>query len=161
LRLKAKNETISMEERRSFVQDWMKVNKHLLVSQLGSKKQGLRFVHGTFFAPSFSTRTVPELQGLFMADACHLNFEKYTLFSCYGVTANANMFPVAFGIVFGNENGDSLGEFWVYVKKLHPLLDIGDVTIITDQDKGQMNAIADWFLQAGHFIAPIIVEAIS
>jgi hypothetical protein len=108
-------------------------------------------VHGTFFALSFSTRTVPELQRLFMADACHLNFEKYTLFSCYGVTANANMFPVAFGIVFGNENGDSLGEFWVYVKKLHPLLDIGDVTIITDQDKGQMNAIADWFPQAGHF----------
>jgi len=62
LRLKAKNETMSMEECRSFVQDWMKANKHLLVSQLGSKKQGLQFVHGVFFAPSFSTRTVPELQ---------------------------------------------------------------------------------------------------
>jgi hypothetical protein len=80
LRLKANNETMSMEERRSFVQDWMKTNKYLLVSQLGSKKEGLRFVHGVFFSPSFSTKTVPELQRLFMADACHLNFGKYTLF---------------------------------------------------------------------------------
>ena len=86
-----------------------------------------------------------------MADACHLNFGKYTLFCCYGVTANANMFPVAFGIVFGNENGDSWGEFWEYVRKLHPSMDMGDVTIITDQDKGQMNAIADWMPDAGHF----------
>jgi len=86
-----------------------------------------------------------------MADACHLNFGKYTLFCCYGVTANANMFPVAFGIVFENENGDSWGEFWEFVKNLHPSMDIGDVTIITDQDKGQMNAIADWIHEAGHF----------
>jgi len=62
LRLKVKNETMSMEERRSFVHNWKKANKRLLVSQLGSKKQCLRFVHGVFFAPSFSTRTVPELQ---------------------------------------------------------------------------------------------------
>jgi hypothetical protein len=151
LRLKAKNQTMSMEECRSFVQDWLEANRRQLVSQLGSKNQGLRFVHGVFFAPSFSTRTVPELQCLFMADACHLNFGKYTLFCCYGVTANANMFPVAVGIVFGNENGHSWGEFWEYVKKLHPSMDIEDITIITDQDKGAMNAIADWVPNAGHF----------
>ncbi len=86
-----------------------------------------------------------------MADACHLSFGKYTLFSCYGVTANTNMTPVAFGIVFGNENGVSWGEFREFVKKLHPSMDIGDVTVITDQDKGQMNAIADWIPEAGHF----------
>ena len=95
--------------------------------------------------------TVSELQRLFMTDACHLNFGKYTLFCCYGVTDNANMFPVAFGILFGNENGASWGEFWEFVKKLHPSMDMGDVTIITDQDKGQMNAIADWMPKAGHF----------
>ena len=83
------------------------------------------------------------------------------LFCCYGVTANANMSPVAFGIVFGNENGESWSEFREFVKKLHPTMDIGDVTIITDQDKGQMNAIEEWMPEAGHFIAPIIVEAIS
>ena len=133
MRLKANNETISVEERRNFVLNWKKDNKYLLVSQLGSKKGGLRFVHGVFFAPSFSTKTVPQLQRLFMADACHLNFGKYTLFTCYGVTANANMSPVAFGIVFGNENGASWGEFWEFVKKkLHPSMDSMDVTVITD-----------------------------
>ncbi len=78
LRLKAKNEMMSVEERRTFVLNWKKANKYLLVSQLGSKTQRLRFVHGLYFAPSFFTRTVPELQRLFMADACHLNFGKYT-----------------------------------------------------------------------------------
>jgi hypothetical protein len=62
LRLKAKNETIMVEERRTFVLNWKKANKYLLVSQLGSKKECLRFVHGVFFAPSFSTKTVPQLQ---------------------------------------------------------------------------------------------------
>ena len=150
LRLKATNETMSVEERRTFVLNWKKANKYLLVSQLGSKNR-LWFVHGVFFAPLFSTRTIPELQRLFMADACHLNFGKYTLFCCYEVTANANIFPVAFGIVFGNENGASWGEFWEFVKKLHPSMDIGDVTIITDQDKGQINTIADWMPEVGHF----------
>ena len=36
-------------------------------------------------------------------------------------------------------------------EKLHPSMDIGDVTIITDQDKGQMNAIGEWIPLAGHF----------
>ena len=35
LHLKSKNETMSMEERRSFVLNWKKANKYLLVSQLG------------------------------------------------------------------------------------------------------------------------------
>ncbi len=106
LRLKALNETMSVEERRTFVINWKKANKYLLVSQLGSKTQCLRFVHGVFFAPSYYTKTVPQLQRLFMA----------ALFCCYGVTANANISPVAFGIVFGNENGESWAEMddvWV------------------------------------------------
>ncbi len=56
------------------------------------------------FAPSFVQKTIPPLQKTYMADACHLNFGKYTLFFCYGVTANSNMSPVGFGIIFGNEN---------------------------------------------------------
>ncbi|MFM6174888.1 MAG: SWIM zinc finger family protein, partial [Sphaerospermopsis kisseleviana] len=151
LRLKANNETMSVEERRAFVIKWKKSNKIVLESQLGSKNQSLQFVHGVFFAPSFTRETVPQLQRVFMADACHLNFGKYTLFTCYGVTANANMSPVAFGIVFGNENGQSWGEFWEFVAKLHPSMNSGDVTVITDQDKGQMNAIAKWIPAAGHF----------
>ena len=151
LRLKANNETLSAEECRNFVQTWKREHKDLLVSQLGSKNQCLGFVHGMFFAPSFSKKTVPQLQQLFMVDACHLNFGKYTLFCCYGVTDNANMSPVAFGIIFGNENGASWSEFWKFVVALHPSMNFGEVTIITDQDKGQMNAIAEWLPEAGHF----------
>ena len=61
------------------------------------------------------------------------------------------MSPVAFAIVFGNENGDSWGAFWEFVKKLHPTIDMGDVTVITDQDKGQMTTIAKTLSEVGHF----------
>ncbi len=37
----------------------------------------------------------PSTSKVFMADACHLHFGKYTLFLCYGVTANSNPSPVA------------------------------------------------------------------
>ena len=93
----------------------------MLVNQLGYKSQECtRFLHGVFFTPSFSQKTVPELQTLFTADACHLNFGKYTMFTCYGITANANMSPVGFAVIFGNENGDSWTEFWRFIVKTHP-----------------------------------------
>ncbi len=49
--------------------------------------------------------SVPLLQtAVYQADAAHMNFGKYTLYSCYGITSNCNLFPVAFGIVFSNED---------------------------------------------------------
>ena len=86
-----------------------------------------------------------------MADACHLHFRKYTLFSCYGLTANSNASPVAFAILFGNENTSTWTQFWKYCRDLHPCIDSGDITIITDQDKGQKNAIAKYLKSVGHF----------
>jgi hypothetical protein len=77
-----------------------------------------------------------------MADACHLHFGKYNLFGCYGVTANSNMSPVGFAILFGNENGESWRAFWKFIRSLHPEMNADDVTLITDQDKGQMGALA-------------------
>ncbi len=103
----------------------------------------MSFLHGIFFAPSFSQATVPELQHLVMADACHLNFGRYTLYSYYGITANSNMFPVGFAIVFGNENLLSWKEFLKFIIELHPCLNIPDVTIVTDQDKGLFGAITE------------------
>jgi hypothetical protein len=72
-----------------------------------------------------------------MTDACHLNFGKYALFSCYGVTANSNMSPVGFAIKFGNKNTSNWTKFWEYVLKLHPSMNSGYINIISDQDKGQ------------------------
>jgi len=86
-----------------------------------------------------------------MADACHLNFGKYTLFSCYGITANCHVSPVGFAIVFGNENGTTWKEFWKFVKEVDPTMNLPNVTIVTDQDKGQKSATSEVMDQAGHF----------
>jgi len=88
---------------------------------------------------------------LIMADACHLNFGKYTLFSCYGIIANCNMSPAGFAIVFGHENGTTWKEFWKFLKEVHPTMSLPDVTIVTDQDKGKKSAISEVMDQAGHF----------
>ena len=83
--------TMLPADRRTFVNKWKEDHQEFLVDQLGSKNDGLNFLNGIFFVPSFAPQTVPHLKDMFMADACHLNFGKYTLFSCYGITANANM----------------------------------------------------------------------
>ena len=101
--------------------------------------------------PRLQKATEPHLQRVFMADACHLNFGKYTLFSCYGVTANTNAPPVAFAIICGNESTSTKRQFWKYALELHPSLDAGDITIITDRDKGQKNAIDHYLKSVRHF----------
>jgi hypothetical protein len=144
LRLKAKdNSTLNKEGRSAYWNTWKKENYDLLVNQLGYKTTKGHFLYGVFYAPSFSKATVPKLQMVFMVDACHLNFGKYTMFSCYGVAANANMLPVGFAIIFGNENASSWKDFWRFVFCTHPLIDRGEVTIISDQDKGIKSAIEE------------------
>jgi hypothetical protein len=99
-------EGLKLEERKVFVQNWYKEQEDQIVPRLGSpaNENRLQFLNGIFFAPLFVKRTVPQLQKVFMANACHLHFGKYTLFSCYGMTANSNTSPVAFAILFGNKN---------------------------------------------------------
>jgi hypothetical protein len=143
--------TLTNSEQASYVDKWMEEHADILVNQLGSKNDGLSFLNGMFFVPSFAKTTVPFLKDMFMADACHLQFGKYTLFSCYGITANANMSPVAFAILFGNENGTAWKQFWEFCVDTHPMMNRAQVTIVTDQDKGQMNAIARHMNLAGHF----------
>ncbi len=127
LRLKAKdNSTLDKEGRSAYWNTWKKENYDLLVNQLSYKTTKGHFLHGVFYVPSFSKATVPKLQTVFMADACRLNFGKYTMFSCYGVTANANMLPVGFAIIFGNENVSSWKDFWRFVLCTHPLIDRGE-----------------------------------
>ena len=62
------------------------------------------FCGGVFLSMSFSKEVVPFLQDVYQADAAHCNFGKYTLYSCYGTTANCNTAPIAFAILFGNED---------------------------------------------------------
>ena len=100
---------------------------------------------------SYSNAVVPYLQDIFQADAAHMNFGKYTLFSCYGSTANANTSPIAFAILFGNEDKASWEVFWEFAKEQHPCLDQFNKTFITDQAKGLVDSVKKVLPAAGHF----------
>jgi hypothetical protein len=136
-RKEAHLDELAPNNRRAFVSKWMNDNSKILVKQLGRKSNNVSFVDKVLFAPSFVRRTIPHLQKNYMADGCHLNFEKYTLFSCYGVTANLNMSSLGFAIIFKNENTRNWTKFWEFVLKLHPSMNSGYITIITNQDKGK------------------------
>jgi hypothetical protein len=120
-----------------------------VTSTIGEQGRRHTVLEWGFFAPSFVTTTVRDLQKVFMTDACHLHFGKNTLFLFYGITANAIASPVAFAIILGNENTSSWHQFWNYAVKLHQYLDSADVTIITNQEKGKKNAIAELYHGSG------------
>jgi hypothetical protein len=80
-----------------------------------------------------------------------MNFGKYTLYSCYGITANYNTYPVAFGILFGNEDKEGWRDFWDFAMSVHPSIDDTSVTMITEQAKGLTQSIADVLPSTGHF----------
>ena len=82
--------------------------------------------------------TVPQLQNVIHVDAAHMNFGKYTLYLAYGNTANANMSPIAFVIIFVNEDRMGWTKFWQFTIETHPSLNSSKITIINDQEKGQI-----------------------
>ena len=102
-----------------------------------------RFVSGVFLSLQQACHTVPFLQSVFQADAAHMNFGKYTLYSCYGNSANGKTFTVALAIIFGNEDRDGWPKFWNFVQGIHPTIQEPKNTIITDQQKGSIPALAD------------------
>ena len=120
------NSILNSDERKVFWNNWKKENCELIINKLGRKGDCAQYLQSIYFTPLFVASTVPELKRLFMADACHVDFGKYTLFSCNGITANGNMFPVGFAIVFGNENGTTWNKFWTFVKGVHPLINMPD-----------------------------------
>jgi hypothetical protein len=105
-------EDLAPNNRRAFVLKWMDDISKILVKQLGWNSDNVSFLDGVLFAPLFVQKTVPHLQKAYMAGACHLNFGKYTLFSCYGITESSNMSPVGFVIIFGNKNTSNWTKFW-------------------------------------------------
>jgi hypothetical protein len=110
-----------------------------------------KFVSGIFLATSTAKQNVPMLQMVYQSDAAHMNFGKYTLYSCYWITADCNASPVAFGIVFGNEDKSGWVEFWTFAKKIYPCLNTPETTSITNQEKGSIEAIAEVLPLAGNF----------
>ncbi len=99
------------------------------------------FFTGILFATSSSKHLALLLQPVIQANGAPSSFGKYTLYSAYAMTANGNMSPLAFGLLFGNEDTKNWSKFWRYVKKIHPCIDSPEVTILTDQDKGSIAAV--------------------
>ena len=73
------------------------------------------------------------------------------MYAAYGSTAQSNMFPIAFAIIFGNEDKEGWTKFWQYAVTLHPTINAPMITIITDQDKGSEAAVKACLPLAFHF----------
>ncbi len=95
-----------------------------------------KFVGRIFMAASTSKQNVPLLQTVYQSDAAHMNFGKYTLYSCYKITANCNASPVAFAIVFGNEDESEWVDSWTFAKKIHPCLNTPETLCLSYRGQG-------------------------
>ena len=154
--LKQKKNGVMMkgQAKREYLQQWrMKYADLLTEGGLGAIPVGAptpKFCSGIFFSPHFVKQVVQSLQLTYQADACHLGFGKYTMYTIYGSSANNNTFPIAFGILFGNETKEAWTDFLQFVKRCHPLINIPQVTFISDQAKGLIESIATVLTNVGH-----------
>jgi hypothetical protein len=145
-RLQAK-EGINMtrEMKKEYMSGWMSITNDMLQhGGLGIQmiaKPIPKFCGGVFFSMSYSNAVVPHLQDVVQADAAHMNFGKYTLYSCYGSTANANTSPIAFAILFGNKDKAGWEAFFEFAKEQHPCLNDFKKTSIPDQAKGLVDSV--------------------
>ena len=124
--------TFSTQERNAFMHKWKAENYEQLVFELGARADNYEFLNGIMFVMSASKITVPQLQNVIQVDAAHMNFGKYTLYSVYGNTANANMPPVTFAIIFGNEDRAGWTKFSQFAVETHPSLNSSQMTLITN-----------------------------
>ena len=150
-RKKMKEPALDKTLQLQFVNKWKK-EKELYLNEVFGLEDGpqFKFVTGVLFATSSSKHMAPLLQHVVQADGAHTTFGKYTLFLAYATTANGNMSPLAFGLLFGNEDYKNWSKFWNFVKKVHPCIDSPEVTILTDQDKGSIAAVASTLKHAAH-----------
>ena len=81
-----------------------------------------RHVEGAFFAPSTSVSCISKALSLYTADAAHLSWGSFTLYSMYGRNANMGAFCVAHAIIFGNENKRGWKSFFEFVLEHYPYL---------------------------------------
>ena len=72
------NSVLDANEGKVFWNNWKNKNQEMIIEKLGRKGDCAQYLHGIYFTPSFAPKTVPELKRLFMADACHVDFGKYT-----------------------------------------------------------------------------------
>ena len=143
---------LNKEMQKRYLVKWKAANEIWLNTVFGlADGPQLRFLSGVLFATASSKSMVPLLQEVIQADGAHSSFGKYTLFSAYASTANGNMAPLAFGLLFGNEDTKNSSKFWRFVMKVHPTINSRSITILTDQDKGSIAAVASEVPDAAQF----------
>jgi hypothetical protein len=83
------------------IKKW-KTDNDVYLNNVSGMEDGPQFLFlmGILFATSSSKHLVPLLQGVIQADGAHASYGKYTLFLAYGTTANGNMSPLSFGLLF-------------------------------------------------------------
>jgi hypothetical protein len=59
------------------------------------------FVSGIYTSISAAKHTMSTLQTVYQVNTTHMNFSKYELYNCHGITSYS---PVNIGIVLGNED---------------------------------------------------------
>ncbi len=154
-KVKKDGKKMKRDDKKKYVKDWKEKNYEMLLEEGLVEGSTLhKYLGGISIATSTSKQNVPLLQTVYQSDAAHMNFGKYTLYSCFGITANCNASPVAFGVVFGNEDKSGWVNFWKFAKKIHPALNSPETTIITDWEKGSIEAMEEVLPLACNFFVP-------
>jgi hypothetical protein len=152
-RKKATKLDMSRDEKVEYVNNWKKDNDTFLCDAFGFENgPQFKFLMGIFISPSTSKEQFPFLQEVLQANAAHMSFAKYTLYSVYGINANGTMSALGFVLLFGNEDKQSWTQFWNFIKKTHPTINQSKYTIITDQDKGSLSAMEEVVPLVGRFL---------
>jgi hypothetical protein len=107
-RKKAAKSSMSRQVKVDYVNNWKKDNDTLLCDAFGFEDgPQFEFLAGIFISSSTSKEQFPFLQEVLQADAAHMSFGKYTLYSVYGTNANGTMSALGFAFLFGNEDKQS------------------------------------------------------
>ncbi len=114
---------------KEYVTQWKLENAAFVNEYFGDEGNNWRLVQGILFATSTSKRTAWNLQYVLQADAAHLRFGKYTLYSAFGITAEAQCSSIAYAIMYGNEDTASWTQFWTFALTIHPFLNAGKYII--------------------------------
>ncbi len=152
-RKKAAKLDMSRDEKVKYVNNWNNNNDAFLCDAFGFEvSPQFKFLTGIFISLSTTKEQFPFLQDVLQADAAHMSFGKYTLYSVYGTNANGTMSALEFALLFGNEDKQSWTQFWNFIKKTHPTINQSKYTIITNQDKGSLSTMEEVVPLVGRFL---------
>ncbi len=107
-RKKAAKLDMSRDEKVKYVNNWKKDNDAFLCDAFGFEDgPQFKFLMGIFISSSTTKEQFLFLQEVLQADAAHMSFGKYTLYSVYGTNVNGTMSALGFALLFGNEDKQS------------------------------------------------------